>query len=132
MAIPPIGDLTQAAAPTKTTTIDRGVTALFRAMIANAKGDRLMVAAARGELVVLAGETEDFETQLTSAVVDRLAPAFSNASRAQTPSGRRSSIVRCTRKNGREWIGFPARSYQDAFRKQALEAIHQFCVEEEV
>jgi len=57
-------------------------------------------------------------------------------------------------KNGKEWIGFPARSYTDkdgntqwspllefapganaereAFRKQALEAIHQYVAEEKV
>jgi len=57
-------------------------------------------------------------------------------------------------KNGREWIAFPARSYTDkdgaakwqpliefapgaaeereAFRKQALEAIHQYVAEEKV
>jgi hypothetical protein len=63
------------------TSIDRGVAALFRAIAANAKGDRLMVAAARGELVALAGETEDFEAKLANAVVNRLAPALSNASR---------------------------------------------------
>jgi len=79
---------------TPRTTIDRGVTALFRAIAANAKGDRLMVAAARGELVALAGETEGFEARLTSAVVDRLAPAFSSALRAEIEQAVRVDIRR--------------------------------------
>jgi hypothetical protein len=53
-----------------------------------------MVAAARGELVALAGETEDFETQLTSAVVDRLAPTLSNRSRAELEQAVSSDVRR--------------------------------------
>jgi hypothetical protein len=52
-------------------------------MVGHARGDALAVMTARSELVALAGATEGFEAQLVAAVVDRLAPTLSNASRAQ-------------------------------------------------
>jgi hypothetical protein len=67
--------------PAADTSIDRAVALLFRALAGQARGDRLTVMTARSELVALAGAMGGFEALLTTAVVDRLAPAYPNVSR---------------------------------------------------
>lgn len=52
--------------------IDHAVETLFRAIAANARGDRLTVMDARSELVAIAAATEGFEGLLVTAAVDQL------------------------------------------------------------
>jgi hypothetical protein len=65
--------------------MDHAVAALFRAMAANARGDRLTVMTARSELVALAGVAQDFKQQLVAAAVDQLVKwdTCPNATRAE-------------------------------------------------
>jgi hypothetical protein len=76
------------------TSIDHAVAALFRAIAANARGDRLSVMNARSELLALAGAAQDFEAQLVAAVVDRLEGNSLNASRAEIEQAVRVDIRR--------------------------------------
>ena len=52
--------------------IDHAVKALFRAITASARGDRLTVVDARSELLALAVASRDFEQRLITAAVDQL------------------------------------------------------------
>jgi len=74
--------------------ISRGIAVLLHAIASAAKGDRLSVAAARAELVALANTTENFEAQLTTAIVDRLVPSFLNATRDEIEQAVRVDISR--------------------------------------
>jgi hypothetical protein len=76
------------------TSIDHAVRLLFRAIAASAQGDRLTVVDARSELVAIAATTEDFEAQLTTAIVDRLVPSFLNATRDEIEQAVRVDISR--------------------------------------
>jgi hypothetical protein len=58
--------------------IDRAVALLFDAATSYASGDALALAVTRGKLVAIAGTIEDFEAQLTMAVVALVAPHLPN------------------------------------------------------
>jgi len=60
------------------TPIDRAVALLFDAAVSYASGDALALAVTRGKLVAIAGTIEDFEAQLTTAVVELIAPRCPN------------------------------------------------------
>jgi hypothetical protein len=75
-------------------TIDHAVAALFRAIAANARGDRLTVMDARSELFALAGAAQDFEAQLVAAVVDQLEDNQLNVSRAEIEQAIRIDVRR--------------------------------------
>jgi hypothetical protein len=91
---PQTSSLRGAAMTAPPTSIDRAVAQLFKAMVGYARGDAATVAAARGELVALAGETEDFEAQLTAVVLDRLARLCPNATRDELKRAVRLDVRR--------------------------------------